>query len=119
MKEIKQVGEITPVAKTPGYVSGVMDLRGQVISVINLRNRLGFAGEQDLRKACIVVFEINNNWISGIVDSVSSVLDLKVEEIEMRPQISDRQSIELVMGIARQQSQAYYILDINQLVKTT
>jgi purine-binding chemotaxis protein CheW len=95
-----------------------MDLRGQVISVINLRSRLGFVGESDLNKACIIVFEINNNWISGVVDSVSSVLDLKVEEIEMRPQISDRRSIELVMGIARQHNLAYYILDIHQLVAT-
>ncbi len=90
VREIIGYMEITAVPQTPGYVKGVINLRGQVIPVVDLRAKFGMEVTEVTEETCIIVVEISkgsHNFSTGIVvDHVQEVLDIAGEDIEDAPQ---------------------------------
>ncbi|MGZ5279069.1 MAG: chemotaxis protein CheW [Pseudobdellovibrionaceae bacterium] len=112
IREINQHGEVTPVPHSPESMKGVMNLRGKIIPVINLRIKFGMA-EQDLtRDSCIIVVDTTIGQIGMIVDSVKEVLDLSENQIEFPPNLGNKESGTFVKGMGKVESKVIILVDV-------
>ena len=84
-REIIGLMDITTVPQTPDYMKGVINLRGKVIPVIDLRMKFRMQEEEHTKETCVIVVEVNNTSIGIIVDSVSEVSDINSGDIENAP----------------------------------
>lgn len=116
VKEIIRVPEITRVPRTPEFVEGVVNLRGSVIPVIDLRKRLGFEAGEAGRDQRIVVMEMGEQTVGMIVDSVSEVLQVAVEDIEPpSPYVLSIDS-QYIVGIAKLEERLVILLDAGRVL---
>ncbi len=120
IKEIIGMMPITSVPQTPEYLKGVINLRGKVIPVIDLRLKFNMECIDYTERTCIIVVEIDG--ISGmvqigvVVDSVSEVINVKAEEIENAPNFGNSLDAEYVLGMAKMDSGVKILLDIDQVL---
>ncbi len=112
VREINRVGEITAVPKVPHYVSGVMNLRGKVIPVVNLRTRLAFEPIDYTKETCIIVIETTSGQVGMIVDAVKGVMDLTSANIEPPPFLNNSNYNDYVMGMGKLDDQIIILIDI-------
>lgn len=117
VREIGRVEEITQVPNMPGFVEGVMDLRGQITTVIDLRSRFGIKeGEARTKSSRIIVAEIQNNQMGLIVDSVQDVIRISPDVISPPPAVvSKTVDSHFLTGVCRLQDQLVMLLDLNNL----
>ncbi len=113
VREINRVSEITPVPQTPEFVAGVMNLRGKVITVVNLRLKLGMPKIGYTKETCIVVIESEVGQVGTIIDSVNGVTALLENQIEANPAGSASGDI-YVSGMGKVENQVIILLDIVQ-----
>jgi purine-binding chemotaxis protein CheW len=120
VKEIIGMMSITSVPRTPGFVKGVINLRGKVIPVIDLRLKFGMDAIAYTDRTCIIVVEIDSDdltiQIGIVVDSVSEVLNIKEEEIEGAPSFGTSLNTEYILGMAKIDSGVKILLDIDQVL---
>ena len=120
VKEIIGMMPITPIPQTPEYVKGVINLRGKVIPVIDLRLRFGMAEIAYTDRTCIIVVEFSS--ASGrlhtgiVVDAVSEVLNIKGSDIEDTPTFGTKLSTDFVLGMAKIGSGVKILLDIDRVL---
>lgn len=112
VREINRVGEITPVPKTPPFIKGVMNLRGKIIPVVNLRERFGIEAEKYTRDTCIIVIDTPNNQIGLIVDSVKEVLTLESKVIEAPPNFGHSKTTDFITGMGKYDDKVIILVDI-------
>ena len=112
VREINRVGEITPVPKTPSFVKGVMNLRGKIIPVINLRLKFAMEEVGHTRDTCIIVMETPSGQMGMIVDAVKEVVDLKANELEQTPEMGDGQANQFVMGLGKLENRVIILVDV-------
>ncbi len=112
IREINRVSEITQVPKAPHYVTGVMNLRGKVIPVVNLRTRLAFEAIEYTKETCIIVIETPQGQTGMIVDAVNGVIDLTHECIEAPPHLNNSNYSDYVMGMGKADNQIIILIDI-------
>jgi purine-binding chemotaxis protein CheW len=113
--------EITAVPQTPDYVRGVINLRGKVISVVDMRAKFGMETTEDTNETCIIVVEVKKGAESvhmGIlVDSVSEVLNIAGDDIEDAPSFGGAQvDTEFILGIAKAGNSVKILLDIDKVL---
>jgi purine-binding chemotaxis protein CheW len=122
IKEIIGMMPITSVPRTPAYVRGVINLRGKVIPVIDLRLRFSMAEQDYTDRTCIIVVEIGgqgSDMIIGIVvDSVSEVLNIKMEEIEDTPAFGTSLDTEYILGMAKMEGGVKILLEIDTVLSS-
>ncbi len=120
IKEIIGMMAITSVPQTPDFVKGVINLRGKVIPVVDLRLRFGMDESDYTDRTCIIVVEIQGQMgtiLMGIVvDSVSEVLNIKEEEIEDSPMFGARLNTDFILGMAKKEGGVKILLDIDQVL---
>ena len=120
IKEIIGMMPITSVPKTPEFVKGVVNLRGKVIPVIDLRVKFGMDEIDDTEKTCIVVVETSGQsgsiLMGSIVDSVSEVLNIKDEEIEDAPAFGTELKTDYILGMAKMEGGVKILLDIDRVL---
>jgi purine-binding chemotaxis protein CheW len=120
VREIIGYIEVTSVPQTPSYVKGVINLRGQVIPVIDLRTRFGMATSPITDRTCIIVVETHQTGrqlSTGIVvDHVQEVLDIAAESIEEAPQFGNSVDTSFIMGMAKVDSTVKILLDIDAVL---
>lgn len=87
VKEIVRVIPITPIPKAPKFIEGIVNLRGEILAVIDLSKRLDIPSKPRSERTRIVVIEINENIVGMIVDEVSEVLNIPLSNIEKTPQV--------------------------------
>lgn len=120
VKEIIGLMAITPVPKTPEHIKGVINLRGKVIPVVDLRLKFGMACGESTERTCIIVTEIatgGNKIAMGIVvDSVSEVLNIKTAEIENTPNFGSRLDTAYILGMAKIGANVKILLDIDKVM---
>ncbi len=120
IKEIIGMMPITAVPRTPEFVKGVINLRGKVIPVVDLRLRFGMEKTEYSDRTCIIVVEIkgkSTTLIIGIVvDSVSEVLNIKADDIEDTPTFGAEIDTEYIMGMAKMDSKVKILLDIDRVL---
>ncbi len=112
VREINQFGEITPVPKTPDYVKGVMNLRGKIIPVVNLRVKFGMNPKETTRDTCIIVIDSEIGQVGMIVDSVKEVIDLQEAQIEPAPSLGNHQALSFVRGMGKVDNHVVILVDI-------
>jgi len=121
VKEIIGIMNITSVPQTPGYVKGVINLRGKVIPVIDLRLKFAMEPLEYSDRTCIIIVDITGTsgkkvMVGIVVDSVSEVLNIKDDEIEDTPNFGTRLSTEYIMGMAKVKGGVKILLDIDQVL---
>ena len=114
VREINRLTDITAVPQTPFFVAGVMNLRGKVIPVVNLRLKFGLEETAHTRQTCIIVIEGDTGQVGMIVDSVSGVIDLKAEQIEPAPVLGDSNRLSYVLGMGKVEASVIILVDIVQ-----
>jgi purine-binding chemotaxis protein CheW len=120
IREIIGMMPITPVPQTPDYVKGVINLRGKVIPVVDLRLRFAIEAADYTERTCIIVVEIEGSagtiQIGIVVDAVSEVLSIKGEEIEETPTFGTEMNLEYILGMAKMEGSVKILLDIDQVL---
>jgi len=123
VKEIIGMMRITPVPQTPDFVKGVINLRGKVIPVIDLRLRFGMDENGYTERTCIVVVEIGGSGakmhIGVVVDSVSEVLNIKGADIEDTPSFGSNLETDYVLGMAKTGGGVKILLDIDCILNNS
>ena len=112
VREINRVVEITPVPQTPFYVAGVMNLRGRVIPVIDLRLKFGFEATPYTKQTCIIVIEGAQGEFGVIVDAVTGVVNFNVNQIEPTPTLGAEARLGFIMGMAKTEENVVIIVNI-------
>ncbi len=116
VQEINRITEITKVPNSEEYVEGVVNLRGKVIPIINLRNKFGFEEVEKDDNSRIIIMEINDITNGLIVDSVSEVLRIPSSIIEPTPPMSSDENSQFIRGIAKLDNRLIILLDIDKLI---
>jgi len=113
---------ITPVPRTPELVKGVINLRGKVIPVVDLRLRFGMDAIDYTERTCIIVVEISGQagtiMIGTVVDSVSEVLNIKGDDIEDTPTFGTKMDTDYILGMAKMEGGVKILLDIDKVLST-
>ena len=118
VREIIGLMDITTVPQTPDYMKGVINLRGKVIPVIDLRMKFSMQEEIHTQETCVIVVEVNNTSIGIIVDSVSEVLDIKSGDIEETPSFGQGIDTNFIMGLGKVKEQIIILLDIESVLSS-
>ena len=120
IKEIIGMMPITTVPQTPGFVKGVINLRGKVIPVVDLRLRFGLDEIDYTDRTCIIVVEIEGQvgtiFIGIVVDAVSEVLNIKGEDIEETPSFGAKLNTDYILGMAKMEGGVKILLDIDRVL---
>jgi purine-binding chemotaxis protein CheW len=114
--EIIGMQPITPVPRAPDSVKGVINLRGKVIPVMDIRNIFGMQSMELTHKSCIIVVQAKGIEMGIIVDSVSDVVDITDENIAGTPSFGQRVATEYVLGIGKSGGAVKLLLDIDKVV---
>jgi len=120
IKEIIGMMPITTIPQTPDFVKGVINLRGKVIPVMDLRLRFGMEAMDYTERTCIIVVEIEGQsgtvMIGIVVDSVSEVLNINGKDIEDTPTFGSRLDTDYILGMAKMEGGVKILLDIDRVL---
>jgi purine-binding chemotaxis protein CheW len=120
VKEIIGILPITPVPRTPGYMKGVINLRGKVIPVVDLRLKFGMEAAEQTERTCVIVVEVSQPGgavLTGImVDSVSEVLNVKAGDIEEAPDFGAKLETDYILGLAKMNGGVKILLQIDKVL---
>lgn len=119
IREILEYTRITKIPQTPESMCGVINLRGNVVPVIDLRLKFEMGKMERTVNTCIIVIEIEINDermnLGALVDSVQEVIDLEPEDIEAVPKLGTKLKTEFIRGMGRKGNQFIILLDINKV----
>jgi len=119
VREILDYTAITKVPRTPDYMRGVINVRGSVVPVVDLRLKFGMTKTEQLVNTCIIVLEIGlddeTTVLGALADSVQEVIELEPAQIEPPPKIGTRLKTEFIRGIGKGDSEFIMILDIDKV----
>ena len=122
VREIIGVMDVTYVPGTPDFVRGVINLRGKIIPVIDLKYKFGLGEAEITEKSCIIVVDVNSNGrviqTGLLVDSVSEVLDVGDEDIEETPSFGDGVRVDFILGMAKVGDRVKILLDVDKVLST-
>ncbi len=120
VQEIIGMQTITRIPRTPEYVKGVINLRGKVIPVIDLRLRFNMETAEVSRKTCIIVVQVSKEETSVtmgiVVDEVSEVLEISAEAIEPAPGFGTQVETSFILGMAKAENAVKILLDIDKIM---
>jgi purine-binding chemotaxis protein CheW len=118
LHEIVRVTEITSVPDAPAYIEGVINLRGKIVSVIDLRKRFGEKQIASNKKNRILVVESNGRLTGLIVDAASDVLKIPAQDVEAPPTLFQEGGLNCVTGLGKYKGRLIVLLDINKLLQS-
>ena len=120
VREIIKVMDITHVPQVPAHVLGVINLRGKVIPVIDLRRKFGFAEQAQTERTCIIVAEVALTatavMMGVVVDAVSEVVTVAPSEIDDTPQFGGDNGIDYILGLAKVKGGVKILLDLDRVL---
>ena len=116
VQEIIRTMEITKVPRAPMFVEGVINLRGKVIPIIDLRKRFGLETKSHDKNTRIIVIEITNMIVGFVVDSVSEVLRIPASTVEPPPPVVAGLESEYISGVGKLEDRLLILLDLNRLL---
>ncbi|KAF0143787.1 MAG: cheW [Nitrospirae bacterium] len=117
IQEIIRVGNITMVPNSPSYMEGVINLRGRVLPVLNLRKRLRLSAKDTGKMSRIIVTEVNNKTIGLLVDSVSHVIKVASDSVEAAPEEVLEIDTDYITGVCKIQNSLVILIDLEKLLK--
>ena len=118
-REILSVISVTSVPQTPDYMLGVINLRGQVVPVIDMRLKLGMSAADETQDTCIIVVEVLVDGepivVGALADAVREVLEIKSDAIEPPPRLGTRLNTEFIKGMGKIDEDFLILLDIDKI----
>ena len=119
VKEVIQMTHVTRMPKAPAFIEGVINLRGQVIAVIDLAKQLDLPPPERSEESRIIVIEVDNNVVGMIVDAVSEVLRISKGDIEPTPAvIESRIDTRYIEGIVNLEERLFVLLDLSRVLSS-
>ncbi len=118
VREIIKLMDITTVPRTPDYLKGVINLRGKVIPIVNLRSKFSMPEIEHTQETCIIVVEVNQTSIGIIVDSVSEVSNINSGEIEDAPHLGQDIDTNFILGLGKTKERIVILLDIELVLSS-
>jgi purine-binding chemotaxis protein CheW len=119
VREILEFTTVTKVPKTPEYMRGVINLRGSVVPVLDMRLKFGMSMTEKTVNTCIIVVEVSfegeNTIIGALVDSVQEVFELEPDQIEPAPKIGTQLKTEFIKGMGKKDDCFIIMLDIDKV----
>lgn len=116
VQEVLRYTEIAPVPGAPGYVLGIINLRGNVVTVIDTRSRFGLESTEVTDNSRIVIIEAEKQVIGILVDSVAEVVYLKASEIDTAPNVGTDESAKFIQGVSNREGELLILVDLNKLL---
>jgi len=116
VQEVLRVSEIAPVPGSPHYVLGIINLRGNVVTVIDTRIRLGLSTSEVTDSTRIVIIETAKHVVGILVDCVAEVVDVNSSEIESAPNVGSDESSNYIQGVVSQEKELLILVDLNKLL---
>jgi purine-binding chemotaxis protein CheW len=113
VREVIALPEFTPVPYTPSYFLGIMNLRGQVISIMDLRQKLGIKPGVDTETA-VIICDLNGASIGVVVDSVNTVLNPDSADVSDKPEIQSNRPTDYITGVYRKDKKLILFLDLSR-----
>lgn len=117
VREIVRVPEITAVPNAPDYIEGVINLRGRIIPIVDLRKRFGQKSVEASKKNRIVVVELGSRAFGLIVNSASEVLRIPPSEIEEPNNVFQEGELDFVTGVGKLKGRLVILLDVSKILK--
>lgn len=118
VREILGIMAITAVPQTPAFVKGVINLRGKVIPVLDLRLKFGMEELAHTSETCVIVVEVKGVQMGVIVDAVSEVLDIEGEQIEEPPRFGGKVDTDFILGMGKIGDRVKILLDIEKVLSS-
>jgi len=116
VQEVLRMTEIAPVPGAPHYVLGIINLRGNVVTVIDSRKRFGLPEKESDDSTRIVIIEAGDNVVGILVDSVAEVVDLRSNDIETAPNVGTDESSKYIQGVSSVSENLLILVDVNKLL---
>lgn len=116
VREVLRYTEIAAVPGAPSYVLGIINLRGNVVTVIDTRHRFGLAPGEITDNTRIVVIESEKNVVGIMVDSVSEVVYLRLSEIETAPNVGNDESAKFIQGVCHKNDELLILVELDRLL---
>ncbi|MCM8531442.1 MAG: chemotaxis protein CheW [Lentisphaeraceae bacterium] len=114
--EIIGMLKITEVPQTPSYIKGVINLRGKVIPVMDIRLRFSMPARQYDERTCVIVVHYKENIVGLVVDTVSEVLDIPEDDVESSQSFNQSTESNFICGMGKINEQIKMIIDVNALL---
>lgn len=116
VQEVLRYSEIAPVPGAPSYVLGIINLRGNVVTVIDTRSRFGLESSEVGENTRVVIIESEKQVIGILVDSVAEVVYLRASEIDMAPNVGNDESAKFIQGVSNRDGELLILVDLNKLL---
>ncbi|WP_206484707.1 chemotaxis protein CheW [Thalassotalea sp. G2M2-11] len=116
VQEVLRYTEIAPVPGAPSYVLGIINLRGNVVTVIDTRSRFGLETSDVSDNTRIVIIESEKQVIGILVDSVAEVVYLRSSEIDVAPNVGNDESAKFIQGVSNRDGELLILVDLNKLL---
>ena len=116
VQEVLRVTEIAPVPGSPDYVLGIINLRGNVVTVIDARRRFNLSDREPDDASRIVIIEAEKQVVGIMVDSVAEVVDLRASEIETAPNVGNEETSRYILGVSSRGDVLLILVDLNKLL---
>ncbi len=119
VREVLEYTTVTKVPQTPAFMKGVINLRGNVVPVIDMRLKFGMSVTEKTINTCVIIVEINvdgeTTVLGAMADSVQEVFELEADQIEPAPEIGTRLKTEFIKGMGKRDESFIIILDIDKV----
>ncbi|MFT6343343.1 MAG: purine-binding chemotaxis protein CheW [Paraglaciecola sp.] len=116
VQEVLRHTEIAPVPGAPDYVLGIINLRGNVVTVIDTRSRFGLPPSDITDNTRIVIIESDDQVVGILVDSVAEVVYLRSSEIDSAPNVGTEESAKFIQGVSNRDGELLILVDLNKLL---
>jgi purine-binding chemotaxis protein CheW len=116
VQEVLRYSEIAAVPGAPSYVLGIINLRGNVVTVIDTRHRFNLQQDEVTDNTRIVIIETDRHVIGIMVDSVAEVVYLRQSEIESAPNVGNEESAKFIQGVCHKNDELLILIDLNKLL---
>jgi purine-binding chemotaxis protein CheW len=116
VQEVLRYTEIAPVPGAPDYVMGIINLRGNVVTVIDTRARFGLPSSEITDNSRIVIIESDEHVVGILVDSVAEVVYLRSSEIDSAPNVGTEESAKFIQGVSNRDNELLILVDLNKLL---
>ena len=114
VKEVMGLTEITKVPHTPPHFKGIMNLRGQVISVIDLRVKFNISSSENSSETAIIILDLAPVYLGVIVDHIDSVLAIDADQLAPPPDIETKLGVDYITGVAKKDKKLILMLDLEK-----
>ncbi len=116
VQEVLRYSEIAPVPGAPTYVLGIINLRGNVVTVIDTRLRFGLSQTETSDQTRIVIIETENQVVGILVDSVAEVVYLRQSEIETTPNVGNDETAKFIQGVCHKNEELLILVDLEKMM---